>query len=436
MDLDYSPTLSNVIVRNYSWENAPAGAPGKLFVNPSEIFVIKTYGDGAREFSLWIYHTGMSNSAGGVFDRPYVKDSSFYLAPDERIDPNLLLRLLKAGGGSAPVIKSAPLSINNENLRKDVIIRFLSTEELVTLFRGAINGLLPYGEAIVADATSVVKDAKDLELLEAADIVAEMEERLSSAAIFEVVTPEGQTVDIARSETPERKLTLQEIEDEHEPEYVTLPKALKRKRPNYWILALFAVVALAVGWAAVSFLPTLLPDSNYTKGEEMVVDDNQPAILSSDQQQQSSEDPSEQLPEETDVITADMQESEPEQTSAPPVANSPEAQDIQYLNDNNVWERAALKSDKYKAFFDLLSTGDIRKIAESDYFAVSGNMKNPTAEKVINLLWGALDSGTQKANEKQMQNLADQPSIDLDQLYGTLARYRDKKPNTSPRPVK
>ena len=52
------------------------------------------------------------------------------------------------------------------------------------------------------------------------------------------------------------------------------------------------------------------------------------------------------------------------------------AADLKYLNEHSTWRRSSLKSDRYKALFDLFAAGNIKDIAEADYFAVDGVATN------------------------------------------------------------
>lgn len=116
--------------------------------------------------------------------------------------------------------------------------------------------------------------------------------------------------------------------------------------------------------------------------------------------------------------------------------NALETADVDYLNSHTTWRRADLKSEKYRSFFDLFAAGNIKNIAEADYFATEGLATNRTAIKMIDMLWQAYKSPTQRSNELQLKKLKGKSEIDITALYTTLARYRDANPNKSPRPKK
>lgn len=113
---------------------------------------------------------------------------------------------------------------------------------------------------------------------------------------------------------------------------------------------------------------------------------------------------------------------------------SDEAEDLEYLNSNRIWNRSQLKSEKYKEFFDLFAEGDLYKIADSDFFAVEGLCTNKTAEKAVKLIWQAYKTPTHLSNRRELRKLKGKEEIDLRKLVNTLALYRDSKPNTSSRP--
>lgn len=425
MDKEKEPISSQnyLVVRNYSLENVPANSPGRLFVNPSEIYVMKTTLNGTREFSSWIYFTE-SKTTGGILDRPYVRHASFTLANDETISAHILLELLKKGTGAGETLIGEKLLPAPDSIKNKVICRFISNEELIGLIYGTIHCKLGYGQIIATDATTVAKEPAP-EMVQASDLLAEHEESLSSAADFAIVTSTGENADQPDDSQTVEKPTLQEIEDAEEPEYVDNQRK-KRKGPNYFLLALFCVIALCAGWAAVSYLPSLLPDSDYSKGVEVMTQDQTPAQLSD---VHTETQPTEQPVVQTQDATTTA--SEPEPTTSNP---SDEEADVKYLNENSIWDKSALKSPKYQAFYNLLATGSAKEIAESDYFAVTGKMTNDMAEKVVNLLWASNGTATQKANERELHKLASKSKLDLKQAYETLSRYRDKTPNTSPRP--
>ena len=125
------------------------------------------------------------------------------------------------------------------------------------------------------------------------------------------------------------------------------------------------------------------------------------------------------------------------EAAAPTVATTltPEEQaDIEYLNANKVWNLEKLKSPKYRDFFTSLGEGNIDKIANSDYFAVTGQATNKQALEVVDMIWKAKGTHTERTNVRILEKLKDKESIDVYKLYEDLSRAKDKDPNTTPRP--
>ena len=111
-----------------------------------------------------------------------------------------------------------------------------------------------------------------------------------------------------------------------------------------------------------------------------------------------------------------------------------EAADLKYLNEHSTWRRSSLKSDRDKVLFDLFAAGNIKDIAEADYFAVDGVATNRDAIRVVDMLWDAYRTPTQRSNERELRKAVKGGEINLPRLYDTLSRYRDARPNKSPRP--
>ena len=84
--------------------------------------------------------------------------------------------------------------------------------------------------------------------------------------------------------------------------------------------------------------------------------------------------------------------------------------------------------------FDLFAAGSIKDIADADYFARDGVATNRDALRVADLLWSAYRTPTQRSNERELRKLVRNGEIDLPRIYDTLSRYRDAKPNKTPRP--
>lgn len=204
-----------------------------------------------------------------------------------------------------------------------------------------------------------------------------------------------------------------------------------KKRRSHWPVALLGILlALGCGWAIVRFLPDIIgPTSEYERAdaEEIVAHDSVPDFVASTPVEVVSDSvATDSLKADTTVVAVVAQPSAVESGEA-------EKADLKYLNENVVWRRADLKSEKYKSFFDLFSKGNIKALAESDYFAtpVATNAK---AIKVIDLLWQAYSTPVQRSNERQLRKLRDKDAINLNELFDDLARYRDSNPNKSARP--
>lgn len=116
-----------------------------------------------------------------------------------------------------------------------------------------------------------------------------------------------------------------------------------------------------------------------------------------------------------------------------PVAQAPaavdaeaEKADIEYLNDNKVWRKDRLRSEKYKALFTALESGDIEKIAGHDYFAIRSQAKNSEAVKAITNMWKAKGSPQEKAQRKMVSDRASSGAINIHQLHEDIARRMPK----------
>ncbi len=220
--------------------------------------------------------------------------------------------------------------------------------------------------------------------------------------------------------------TDEEAEEKSEP----TPRRQK-KRNNAAISVLLVVFALAIGWSIVRFMPELLPSStSYDNIESTDVSELHANI--------AAIEVADSLP--ANFIAADSLTVTVADTTATVegVAEnsqiSDEAEDLEYLNSNRIWNRSQLKSEKYKEFFDLFAEGDLYKIADSDFFAVEGLCTNKTAEKAVKLIWQAYKTPTHLSNRRELRKLKGKEEIDLRKLVNTLALYRDSKPNTSSRP--
>ncbi|MDE6048542.1 MAG: hypothetical protein K2G09_02465 [Paramuribaculum sp.] len=226
--------------------------------------------------------------------------------------------------------------------------------------------------------------------------------------------------------------------EEDEEEYVVAPK--RRKKGNPLVIILFVVIALGAGWAAVKYLPALIPDSDYSQIES--TDVTQIALLESGQSDPVTVVPDsvavtdsiaagEQAPDSI-IATEPVQETPAEKIVAPDV--DAEKADLEYLNSSKVWKRSELKSEKYRALFNLFAAGNITDIVNADYFAVPGMCTNRNADKVVTFLWQSYRTDTQQSNVRALKRLQGKDEIDMHQLMENLAKIRSPKPNKNPRP--
>lgn len=125
-----------------------------------------------------------------------------------------------------------------------------------------------------------------------------------------------------------------------------------------------------------------------------------------------------------------------QQPAAAPVAaaNDQEKADVEYLNNNNTWKLADLKSDKYRALITDMQRGDIQAVASNPYFSISGTATNKKAEAVIGYLWKAKGSQQEKRNVEKLRDLTKADKANLGELIDVLSRYQPKDGNTAPRP--
>lgn len=198
-----------------------------------------------------------------------------------------------------------------------------------------------------------------------------------------------------------------------------------RKRKSSRILTVLGIIlALAVAAVLVWYLPKVVGiNSSNHENNGMVISERVDTVA-----------PETPAPKTDTVTSAPV-----EDLSAAPasqVINEDEAADLKYLNENGTWKRANLRSEKYQALYDAFTSGDIRAMAMNEYFATPGRATNTTAIKVMDAAWSSLGTGTAKANERELKKLKTAASIDLAKLYDSLARFRDKEPNTEPRPGK
>ncbi|MDE6652611.1 MAG: hypothetical protein K2K08_09470 [Paramuribaculum sp.] len=233
--------------------------------------------------------------------------------------------------------------------------------------------------------------------------------------------------------------------EEDEEEFVTNPGKHKRKS-NPLVIIAFILIALAAGWAAVKYLPALIPDSDYSDIESTDVT----AIALSGTQEDNAVitiADTIAIPADTeaaadstaitatDSIASAAPAAEPEPApKAAPANTDAEKADLEYLNSSKVWNRQSLKSDKYRALFDLFAAGNITEIVNAEYFAVPGMCTNRDADKAVTFLWQSYRTDTQHSNVRALKRLSGKTEIDMHKLMDDLAKIRSPKPNTNPRP--
>lgn len=117
---------------------------------------------------------------------------------------------------------------------------------------------------------------------------------------------------------------------------------------------------------------------------------------------------------------------------------TPEEQaDIDYLNSNASWTLSRLQSPMGKALAQAIADGDLRGLAENDYFAVRGRCTNAEAGEIVRMAWTAIGSPNQNGNARRLRDAAKQPDIHLRKLMESMAKVRpSENPNTAPMPQK
>lgn len=121
--------------------------------------------------------------------------------------------------------------------------------------------------------------------------------------------------------------------------------------------------------------------------------------------------------------------------AAPPTAD--EMADIEYLNSNASWQLAKLRSPMGTALAAALADGDLRAIADNDYFAVKGRCTNQDALRVVEMAWAAIGSPNESGNRRRVREAAKGGDIVLHKLMEAMAKVRpSENVNNTPRPQK
>lgn len=320
---------------------------------------------------------------------------------------------------------------------------YLSTADLHAITARALAGEIPAGELIVTEATAVA--VGQCAMLPKLDL------EQKQIPEFDVATPPSPTLP-AKSASPEpmempepaAPRTLQEIEDELDDNAdgrpFTPPRRPSRAR-NIIGFSVLALLALAVGWLAVYYLPTIIPDSTPYDGmnSEDVTElaeisaDTLTAVVPAEADSMVVTTDSVAAVTVADTVSAPVT-AQPETEAKPAAVDANYAADLEYLNSTTRWRRDRLKSDAGRALFDSFAAADITAIVSQPYFAAKGECTNRTADRLATMLWRAHRTGTESANRQQLRKLKGKDEIDIAALFDRLSRLQDPKPNKTPRP--
>lgn len=433
-----SPSGETKKIISFGKEITPqfSGNALEMFVNAEEVFVFDTSGN-QNIVSLWkAYGDDIAIATLGIDKGSKVKPQAIIRLLRECVTiPGLKPEELFEVFGFHRVASPCLYPEETAPTLHRAMRTFTSTGVLADIVSARFSGGDREAAIVFAvDATAVPVDEEDTLV------------RLRTAPVpdFEVDTTE------VVIEKPKKDLRSTYYTDTHNPsgyddeeeEYVVYPQ--KKRKSNPLVIIILVLIALAAGWAAVKFLPALIPDSDYSRIEstdvtQIALNEVQPEVPVT-------------VPVDT-VIPVDKIEVTPVSnpdtvpTVAPEPAAVPEAPapkpkedasaekaDLEYLNSNKIWNRTALKSDTYRKLFDLFAAGNISDIANADYFAVPGRCTNRDADKAVTFLWQAYHTDTQHSNVRILKRLAGKNEIDMHTLMEDLAKARSPKPNTTPRP--
>ena len=124
--------------------------------------------------------------------------------------------------------------------------------------------------------------------------------------------------------------------------------------------------------------------------------------------------------------------------TAPVAPMTPEEQaDADYLNNNAAWDLSKLQSPMGQALAEAIKDGDLKALAENDYFAVTGRCTNARANEIVDMAWAAIGSPNEKGNKRRLSTAAKSGSIELKKAVEAMAKVRPSEEiNTNPRPRK
>jgi len=162
----------------------------------------------------------------------------------------------------------------------------------------------------------------------------------------------------------------------------------------------------------------------------------------SNSEPETANEPTVETIEEVNYQTAANQTPEASNPSVTPAASAApvaaaddnEKADVEYLNSNNTWKLADLKSEKYRALITAMKNGDIQAVASNPYFSVAGTATNKKALQVVNYLWAAKGTFQEKRNVEKLKDQAKNDVFSLGHAIDIISRYQPAEPNKEPRP--
>lgn len=420
-----------------------SGNPLEMFVNADEAFVFDTSRN-QNTVSIWAKNGSNTVTATlGIDKGCKVKPQAIIRLLRECVTlPGLKAEELFEVFGFHTVASPICYPVESKPALHRAMRSFTSTAALVDIVSSRFSGGDREAAIIIAvDATAVPVDEEDTII------------RLRTAPVpdFEVDATECANNKPEPEPDPQKSFytdpKAQSYIEEDEEEYVVKPK--KRKKNNPFVIILLIIIALAAGWAAVHFLPALVPTSDYSHIEstdvtaialnEVQVAEPEPLVIDTVHHEDTIATVTPaidtvQIAEPSQVQAE--QTAKTEETAEQPAKANPDAEkaDIDYLNSSSVWKKSQLKSDKYRALFDLFGSGNITDIVNADYFAVPGQCTNRDADKAVTFLWQSYHTDTQHSNVRELKKLAGKNEIDMHALMNNLAKVRSPKPNLNPRP--
>lgn len=129
----------------------------------------------------------------------------------------------------------------------------------------------------------------------------------------------------------------------------------------------------------------------------------------------------------------------PAQAAPAPVApmTPEETADVEYLNGNDTWVLARLVSPMGKALAQAVTDGDLKALANNDYFAVKGRCSNVQANQIVDMAWQAIGSPNERGNSRKMRQGVKDGAVVLRDMVNSLAKVRpSENVNTAPRPAR